>query len=699
MSPEAATEIAVDYATEEDGTLVFTPSAHRYTVTRAAYGRQGIRLAGEDGVVLHLDTFDVLSDLGRARFVREAKAKTADGGELVRRELMMIAANLATILPEKTRASESMQEEIPYQIIERGIWYERYVPNAGLIETRISNFGAEIVTDITIDDGSGEPIRRYEIDCWQGELRRRKIVDAKTFPGLDWVTDALGSGAVVFPGSRHTDHAVAAIQLRSTPERRRVYGHTGWKQLDDGAMGYLTASGAITGDGLRDDVSVVLDRPLDGYCLPEPPAGAELAAAWRALLGVLELADRAVMMPLLCTLVRSLFGSADFALYLKGATGAGKTQLAGLVQSAFGPALGPDNLPANFTSTGNALELVANLTKDAVLVIDDFQRNKAANVDAVAERIGRALGNHSGRARLTRDAQLRSQRPPRGTVIMTGEDIPRGESLRARMSIVEVPRDGVRFEDGRLSACQEAAKAGVYAAALAGFVQWIAAEHEERTGRFQRRFEELRAAFHTEHAAHPRTTTTAAHLMAAFSLLLDFLASIGWTQAERDALEIAADAALRTLIDRQAHHLAAANPVEQFLASLDAVLTSGEAHLANPNGDAPDDAAAWGWRKVSTSNGDEWRPQGKQIGWIQRGRPGIALEWTAAFNLIARQASAIGNEYPLTETTLLKRLDERGVLLSRDETRGTFKVRRHLGGRYRNVVHLAFPLDDEEGDA
>lgn len=692
------TGAAIDYTTDEDGALMFTPSAHRYTVERATYGRQGIRLAAADGAVLHLDTFDVLSDLGRARFVREAKKKAGTGGDLVQRELMMIAANLATILPDKPRASESMQEEIPYQIIERGIWYERYVPNAGLIETRISNFGAEIVTDITIDDGSGDPIRKYEIDCWQGESRRRKTVDAKAFAGLDWVTDALGSGAVVFPGSRHTEHAVAAIQLRSTPERRRVYGHTGWKQLDDGVMGYLTTSGAITGHGLRDDVSVILDRPLDRYDLPEPPTGNDLVRAWRSLLGLLDIAPRSVMMPLLCALIRSVFGPADFALYLKGATGTGKSQLAGMIQSAFGAGLGPEHLPANFASTGNALELIANLAKDAVLVIDDFQRNRAANVDAVAERIGRALGNQSGRARLTRDAHLRSQRPPRGTVIITGEDIPKGESLRARMSILELPRDGLDFPNFR--PFQEASREGVYATALAGFLQWIATEHDDRMAALAARFEDHRTAFYTEHAAHPRTTTTAAHLLSAFTLLLDFLGETGgWDQAERDVLAESAEAELRRMIDAQGHHLAAANPVQQFIQSLDAVLTSGEAHLANPHGEEPIDPGAWGWRKITTSNGDEWRPQGKQIGWVQRDRPGISLEWTAAFSLIQKQAIAIGSELPLTETTLLKRLDERGLLLSRDEARGTFKVRRHLGGRYRNIVHLAFPPDDdgEEG--
>lgn len=687
VSPSDALEYEIG-----DGKMIFIATGHQYLVASAPYRRQRVSLTDANGTILHVDQFDVSSDVARQRFLKSAGDSLNGRAADVRRELKLIAANIDTIIPQRQRTAASYVDNNPYSVNESGVFYERVIPNSHEpIETQLSNFGARITQDIQINDGH-EDRREFRIDAWQGSIRRTLTMSAKRFESLDWASDDIGAGAVVFPGPSANQHVVAAIKLDSEPEKRSVYGHTGWRELDDGAMGYLTASGAITGDGLRSGVGVLLESPLDLYVLPEPPAGIDLTDSVRIWLGMLDVAGHAATIPVFCALLRSVIRPSDFVMFIKGGTGQGKSQLAGLIQASFGPAFNGSNLPANFTSTANALEMLANLTKDAVLVIDDFQRNASDNVEAKAERIGRAVGNQSGRARLNREIKLQKQRPPRGTVVMTGEDTPRGESLRARMSIVELPRGSMIWDS--LKIAQKHAKDGRYASALAGFVQWIAIDYDARQADYDARFDQLRDLFQSENVAHHKTTQTVAQLHAAFTLFLDFAESCQAIDAQAlTALTDETERILRDLITAQAAHLGAVDPVLQFLSALESAITSGTAYLANRHGEPPrDNPEAWGWQR----SGEDWRARGQQAGWIAD--DGIYLDFGAAFKLVQQGMMSAGAALPLTEQTLLKRLEERGFLLSKDAARQTYKIRRDLQGRTRNVVHLRFPVDvaDEE---
>ena len=57
-----------------------------------------------------------------------------------------------------------------------------------------------------------------------------------------------------------------------------------------------------------------------------------------------------------------------------------------------------------------------------------------------AQRIIRSMGNLSGRSRLRSDLQARPEYVPRGLMISTGEDLPSGESILARILPVQVER-------------------------------------------------------------------------------------------------------------------------------------------------------------------------------------------------------------------------------------------------------------------
>jgi hypothetical protein len=115
----------------------------------------------------------------------------------------------------------------------------------------------------------------------------------------------------------------------------------------------------------------------------------------------------------------------------------------------------------------------------------------AVILQAIAERLFRAAGNHQGRSRMGGQGQLRAPRPPRALVLATGEEVPRGHSLRARLLIVEIGPGHV--DRARLNQCQRAGQQGNLSAAMGAFLGWIASQYEELQWRLQTRARELRS--------------------------------------------------------------------------------------------------------------------------------------------------------------------------------------------------------------
>ena len=131
---------------------------------------------------------------------------------------------------------------------------------------------------------------------------------------------------------------------------------------------------------------------------------------------------------MLAATYRAVLGEADFAVHLAGETGAFKSEVAALYQQHFGAGMDRLHLPGAWSSTANALEILAFHAKDALLVIDDFAPQGSgadvARYHAAADRIFRAAGNHAGRSRLDSTAKLREPKPPRALILSTGEEIP-----------------------------------------------------------------------------------------------------------------------------------------------------------------------------------------------------------------------------------------------------------------------------------
>lgn len=259
------------------------------------------------------------------------------------------------------------------------------------------------------------------------------------FAAMRWPMRVWGSRAVVSAGMGAQDRLREAIQLLSpNVPQQRLYTHTGWREVH-GEHVYLHGAGAISETGTRTDVAVELAAPLDRFVLPEPPDGAELIAATRASLGMLEVAPHIVTVPVLCAVYRAVLGSANPSEHLHGPTGVAKTQIAALAQQHFGREMDDIHLPGSWGSTAYALAETLFRAKDALVVVDDFApAGSTVDVQRLhrdADKLLRGQGNLSARQRLRPDATLRPGHPPRGLLSLHR----RGHPARPESGLADLP--------------------------------------------------------------------------------------------------------------------------------------------------------------------------------------------------------------------------------------------------------------------
>ena len=589
--------------------------------------------------------------------------------------------------PHPPAATAKSPQESPdaassYRSTPRGLVWIRQSRN-GPIDVRLTNFDARIVADVLEDDGV-EIRRRFEIQSRLSDIQRRFTVGAEAFASMGWVMEHLGARALVYPGFGLRDHARAAMQLLSAdvPEHQ-VFAHTGWRNLD-GVWVYLHGAGALGASGPVSGVKVALPETLSGFELPEPPSPDALVQAVRASLRMIDVAPDRVTVPLLAAIYRAVLGGADFSLYLTGPTGAGKSELAALAQRHFGKDMDARHLPGSWASTANALEAIAFVAKDALLVVDDFapggEAKTTERAHADADRVLRAQGNRSGRLRMRSDASLQVSRPPRGLILSTGEDLPKGQSLRGRLLVCELGPSDVDWTV--LTACQDLAAAGVFSQALAGFLVWVARHHDAVQTTFRSASLELRRQG-TDGRNHRRTPEIVANLGAALALFLDFARCSGvLTNAEQQQAWSRAWAALTEASSLQGQHQTGSEPAQRFLDLLRSVIASGRAHLSAPGGGRPPGEESWGWR----AHDGRIEAKGERIGWVDGDQ--VYLDPDAAYAAVQRLGDEVGDRLNLTPQTLRKRLKEQGVLASSDGPRRMLTIRRTLDGTRREVLHL-----------
>ena len=291
---------------------------------------------------------------------------------------------------------------------------------------------------------------------------------------------------------------------------------------------------------------------------------------------------------------------------------------------------------------------------------------------------------------MSHDHTLAPDRPPRGMILSTGEDVPQGQSLRARMLVVEVgPKD---VDLVALTRCQSDAGDGHYAAAMSAYVRWLAGiDIESRKCRVCRVWDTLGAEIATFRAQamgtgmHGRTPELTANLAIGLINFLAFAVDVeAIPENECHALWDRGWSALLLASKAQNRHQAASDPAKRFLELVGSALATGLAHLAQQDGRTPPQPQASGWHKPSGNGNGKWHPSGARIGW--RHDDFIYLDPHASMKA-AQESAGDGEKIAIHPRTLHKRLHEAGVLI-KESSRDDLLVRRTVEGVKRRLLCL-----------
>jgi hypothetical protein len=584
---------------------------------------------------------------------------------------------------------------VEYVENEWGIWRFRMLDGA-YKPARLTNFMARIECSIRRDDGeTRETALRLLVQ--QRDFQERFTITTTEFAAMHWPMDRFTHHAIVSPGAEPAARAaIQNLSRQSAPKIVRT--HTGWS-MQEGQPIYMHAGGAIVRDGLAADIEVDFDGKTKLFRLPDPNQNGQVREAIQASLRMLDLAPARITFPLYAAVWRVPMGPVNTSMFLSGQTQVGKTQLAALAQQHFGAEMTAENLPASWIDTANSLESKLYTLKDALCVIDDFNPQgpdgDVQRMHALADRVIRSQGNKTGRGRMTSDIRQRMPRWPRGMIVSTGEETPRGHSLRARMVILDISPGDVRFGSA-LTAAQTAAVQGAYALAMAAYVQWLAPQMAEMEDRLRNELIALRQA-EAMLADSRRAPDNLAKLTIGLASFLRFAVekeAISQTRAE--ALKDQWRRVMKEVLMDQDRQQAGNEPCRMFIEMLRGAMASGKAHVADTDGCEPRQAKRWGWREDAGGEKLVLRPMGDCIGWVDHDE--VYLEPQASYAVAKKMAREMGEGIPIASKTLHKRLKDRNMLTGWNEQQQEITVRRMIVGTRRRVLAIWANLLSPSGE-
>lgn len=565
----------------------------------------------------------------------------------------------------------------PYRLSSAGIERVRRVRADGTEDrVLICTFIARVSEQRVLDDGA-ERKRVYRIEgrLASGEPLPPIDVPETRFATLGW-TGAWGLRVRVLPGQ--AEHAVDAIKVLSADAAERTcYAHTGWRRIGTKWI-FLHAAGGLGPDGPEAGVETTLPTPLQRYWLPPPPAerdaGRRAVAAARRFA---EIGDGAVTLPVLAAALAAPLAEvlgAGFMLWLLGPTGCWKTSLLCLVSHLYGGPFSAHDTPLGWESTANAIERLCYSAKDLPILVDDFRppvtSREAIELEQRAQRVARAVGNGTGRARMDPTTALRPLLPPRCLPLSSGEALPSGSSTRARLLIVETARE--RIDRGRLTEAQREAPEW-YPRAGALWVVALARELDTLAAELPRRRDALRAALFDE-VLHPQHAAQAARLIVALSAWAELMVERGWAdRVEMEELTARGVEAIRAVAARSGEHDAEERLAWRFLALVRAVLEQDRAHLVllyrGEPGEYAERFALLGGRR-----GGLEPPPTPRIGWADLDAGLVYLLPTEALREVCEYARNLPRRFLAGEAELARDLAACQLLARTSEGRRTYRV-------------------------
>ena len=343
------------------------------------------------------------------------------------------------------------------------------------------------------------------------------------------------------------------------------------------------------------------------------------------------------------------------------------------------------SFPANWSDSVNDCEMKLHQAKDGIAVVDDFKpsvsQTEANKLHAAAERICRGIGNQSGRGRRGSGMEAKAAPFPRSMVIITAEDLPRGQSLLGRLLILELTRADVN--NASLTRLQDAANAGHFTGLMSAYLQWLAPRIDQFKKDLPKLVEQCRNAAMLEGIAssHPRAPEIYANLVVGFRTFVDFLCEVQAVdnqQAENLCNEVENN--LKQAFREQGAYQVEQDEAERFLQLLRASLSSGNSHVSCRIKQGPPSIRpfGWGWRDSGTDQAGDTilKPMGDLVGWHYEApdKPAeIWLQQDTAFKVVQQFARSQGDSFLLSPSSLWKRLLEKGFIHKTERDQKTNK--------------------------
>jgi DNA primase catalytic core len=529
----------------------------------------------------------------------------------------------------------------------------KHLPSGDIEQIPIANFAAKPTRQIIRDNGLEINIQTELEGILVGGWPLPKVaVSAEKFSSMNWVTGAWGLQANIEPGMGAKDRVRHAIQsLADGAKKETVYTHLGWRKLNNRWI-YLHAGGAIGADDVLVDLS---EDKLTDYVLPDNVGDIQENAKYA--LQLLDIAKPEITFPLLsyvflaplCEALRRARGEnaksiePSFILWLLGQSGNLKSTIAALFLCFFG-AFSEQNLLASFKDTPSSLEKKAFLTKDSVLVVDDYHpvenRADAQKMRTNAQLLLRGYGNHLGRSRMKADTSLRAAYIPRGLCIVTGEDLPdAGESTIARFLVVEIDKGNIDIN----LLTQAQANAGAYSHVMRGYIEYLAGQMDKLPNQLSEDFFGYRELA-TKAGQHLRLPEAVAWLSIGMDKALEYFEHVGVLNSQkREALFKQAWDVFLDMAERQSARLMEEKPSEKFLNALAELLMAGVVFTKNiyyPNEQTNMQIAFIGWHD------DSW----------------FYLLPEIVYKEVVKLYTAQGRIFPVTQKRLWKYLEQENLI-------------------------------------
>lgn len=619
----------------------------------------------------------------------------------------------------------SKEQRFGDYIIKNGAFYQikavRDGPDgSGTVEFPLCDFTCRIVEEITSDDGLDDAtFLRIEGRRANGVPLPIVDVPAKNFYSSqgNWANEHWGTLPFIYPGAAKKDNLRACIHLYSQQAgdipRRTVFKFTGWKKLDE-KWHYLTGSGAITAEGLIGGTEVDLGTGhMSRYQLPEPLTGELLKQAVSDALALLDVCPSKphIGIALFAAVARAPLGEChptDFAVWLHGLTGSRKSAIAAIALAFFGN-FTARSFPSNWSDTVLDCEIKSHQAKDAVFVVDDFKpsvsQTEANKLHAMAERIIRNTGNQAGRGYRGSDRRANAAPYNRSLMLITAEDLPRGQSLLGRLLILELA--GTDVNNNALTRLQRSAADGNFTGLMSAYLQWLVPRLDQLKKDFPSNVEVCRNAAIRDGLAssHPRAPEIYANLIAGVETFLEFLESTGAISSDQSNMQLSSiEVGLQQAFSEQGAYQIDQDELERFLQLLRAALSSGNAHIACRLKLGPPEIRpyAWGWRDAGTDlvGGKNYNPMGDCIGYYaapkDKAPAEVWLQQDTAFKIAQQFGRSQGDAFLLTPSSLWRRMYEKGLILHTEpdakNNKPRLAVKRTVAGQSKRVMILASDL-------